>query len=200
MHIEKIIFDNIFYTILNVKGRTKDTVKAHLDLEDIRIRKKLHLIWQRDRLVKLLACYVLNWRKRNQFLAYLRSTRFFDGYASNLKWCIKSKDGKIVEMKSHDCHVLLQYVLPVGLRGLLPDNLCDALFNLKTYFSDLYAKMLRRSQIDILEKKIIITLCKLEMIFPPSFFDIMVHLLVHLSHEARLDRLVHTRWMYPIER
>ena len=150
--------------------------------------------------MKPLACCTLNRRERNQFLSYLRSVRFPDGYTSNLKRCIKSKDGKIVEMKSHDCHVLLQHVLPVGLRGLLPDNVCDALLDLGTYFRDLCAKTLRRSQIDILEKKIIITLCKLEMIFPPAFFDIMVHLSVHLPHEARLGGPVHTRWMYPIER
>ena len=103
-------------------------------------------------------------------------------------------------MKSHDCHVLLQHVLLVGLHGLLPDNMCDALLDLETYFRNLCAKTLRRSQIDILEKKIIITLCKLEMIFPSVFFDIMVHLSVHLPHEARLSGPVHTRWMYPIER
>ena len=60
MHIEKNIFDNVFYTILNIEGRTKDTVKARLDLEDMRIRKELHLIRQGDRLVKPLAYYVHN--------------------------------------------------------------------------------------------------------------------------------------------
>jgi hypothetical protein len=47
---------------------------------------------------------------------------------------------------------------------------------------------------------IVVILCKLEMIFPPAFFDIMVHLAVHLPREAKLARLVHYRWMYPIER
>ena len=35
-----------------------------------------------------------------------------------------------------------------------------------------------------LEKDIVIILCKLEMILPPSFFDVMVHLAVHLPREA----------------
>jgi hypothetical protein len=43
-------------------------------------------------------------------------------------------------------------------------------------------------------------LCKLEQIFPPAFFDIMVHLAVHLPREAELAGPVQYRWMYPIER
>ena len=38
------------------------------------------------------------------------------------------------------------------------------------------------------------------MIFLPAFFDIMVHLVVHLSREAELAGPVHYHWMYPIER
>ncbi|XP_042459548.1 uncharacterized protein LOC122043134 [Zingiber officinale] len=37
-------------------------------------------------------------------------------------------------------------------------------------------------------------------IFPPSFFDIMVHLTIHLATEVQLAGPVHYRWMYPIER
>jgi len=40
----------------------------------------------------------------------------------------------------------------------------------------------------------------LEMTMPPSFFDIMVHLILHLVDELNMCRLVHTRWMYYVER
>jgi hypothetical protein len=40
----------------------------------------------------------------------------------------------------------------------------------------------------------------MEMIFPPSFFTIMVHLVIHLGEEAMLAGPVHYRWMYPVER
>lgn len=42
--------------------------------------------------------------------------------------------------------------------------------------------------------------CKLEMIFPPSFFDVMLHLPIHLAQEAITGGPVQYRWMYPIER
>lgn len=43
-------------------------------------------------------------------------------------------------------------------------------------------------------------LCNLEKIFPPSFFDVMEHLPIHLPHEATLGGPVQFRWMYPFER
>ena len=51
-----------------------------------------------------------------------------------------------------------------------------------------------------LEKDIVVTLCKLEKIFPLSFFTVMVHVVMHLAREVKLGGLVHYRWMYPIER
>jgi len=40
----------------------------------------------------------------------------------------------------------------------------------------------------------------LEKIFPPSFFDVMEHLPIHLPDEAILGGPVQFRWMYPFER
>jgi hypothetical protein len=38
------------------------------------------------------------------------------------------------------------------------------------------------------------------MIFPPSFFDSMKNLPIHLVYEAKIGGLVLYRWMYPFER
>jgi hypothetical protein len=43
MHIEKNICDNLLGTFLNIEGKLKDTVNSSLDLEDMGIRKHLHL-------------------------------------------------------------------------------------------------------------------------------------------------------------
>lgn len=43
-------------------------------------------------------------------------------------------------------------------------------------------------------------LCNLEKIFPPSFFDVMEHLAIHLPYEAELGGPVQYRWMYVFER
>jgi hypothetical protein len=44
-----------------------------------------------------------------------------------------------------------------------------------------------------------ITMCMLKMTMPPSFFDIMVHLILHLMDELDMCGPVHTRWMYCVE-
>ena len=103
-------------------------------------------------------------------------------------------------MKSHDCHVLLQRLLPVAIRGFLNKDVSATLIELGIFFKDLCSKSLNVEVIKRLEKDIVVILCKLERIFPPAFFDVMVHLAIHLPHEAKLAGPVQYRWMYPIER
>jgi len=55
-------------------------------------------------------------------------------------------------------------------------------------------------ELDKLTVSIRETLCRLEMVFPPAFIDIMMHFPVHLAEEAKLGGPVCYRWMYPIER
>ncbi|XP_071689874.1 uncharacterized protein [Rutidosis leptorrhynchoides] len=70
----------------------------------------------------------------------------------------------------------------------------------KNFVIQLCSKVLNPNDLFNMEKDIGKILCDLERIFPPSFFDVMIHLSVHLASEARLGGPVHYRWMYPIER
>ncbi|XP_021764691.1 uncharacterized protein LOC110729270 [Chenopodium quinoa] len=54
--------------------------------------------------------------------------------------------------------------------------------------------------LDDMEYDIVETLCKFEMHFPPSFFDIMTHLVMHFPREIKECGPVFMRWMYPYER
>ncbi|KAI5432347.1 hypothetical protein KIW84_036185 [Lathyrus oleraceus] len=83
---------------------------------------------------------------------------------------VSMKDLKLIGFKSHDCHVSMQQLQPVAICGILPKNV-----------------------------RVTIILCKLEMYFPPSFFDNTVHLIVYLVKKIRCCGLVYLRWMYPIE-
>jgi hypothetical protein len=55
-------------------------------------------------------------------------------------------------------------------------------------------------QLSTIQKDLVETLCLFEKYFPPSFFDIMIHLTVHLVREVQLCGPVYFRWMYPFER
>ncbi|RVW23622.1 hypothetical protein CK203_095835 [Vitis vinifera] len=62
------------------------------------------------------------------------------------------------------------------------------------------SKVVDVSALDKLQNDLVVTLCLLEKYFPPSFFDIMLHLTVHLVRNVRLCGPVYLRWMYPFER
>lgn len=68
------------------------------------------------------------------------------------------------------------------------------------FFRDLCTRSLTPEGIRQLKSDIPIILCNLEKIFPPSFFDVMEHLAIHLPKEAELGGPVQYRWMYPFER
>ena len=51
-----------------------------------------------------------------------------------------------------------------------------------------------------IQKDLVVTINLFKMYFLPEFFDIMVHLIVHLVREVRLCGPVYLRWMYPFER
>jgi hypothetical protein len=51
-----------------------------------------------------------------------------------------------------------------------------------------------------LEKQIAVLVCKMEIVFPPRWFNAREYLLVHLPWEARVGGPVQFRWMYSQER
>ena len=80
------------------------------------------------------------------------------------------------------------------------DRVSAALIWVSNFFKQIYSSVIRVSDMENLKAEIDETLSLLETIFLTSFFDIMVHLMVHLPAQARLAGPVHYRNMYPIER
>ncbi|XP_028095166.1 uncharacterized protein LOC114295170 [Camellia sinensis] len=201
MHVEKNFSENTFGTMLGIDGKNKDTDKARMDLEDMGIRKELWLTRRPDGIyVKPRAIFSLTPDEREGFFESLKSVKYPDGYAANISRSVNARNGKLTGLKSHDCHVLIQRILPIGMRGYVDKEISKTLFELGSFFQDLCSRTLRRNELEKLEKRIVHILCKLEKIFPLAFFDVMVHLAVHLSREAILRGPVQYRWMYRIER
>ncbi|XP_027912627.1 uncharacterized protein LOC114172228 [Vigna unguiculata] len=61
-------------------------------------------------------------------------------------------------------------------------------------------KVLKVDELNQLQNRVVPTLCHMEMLFPPAYFTVMVHLIVHLVEDAKIEGPVQYRWMYPIER
>jgi hypothetical protein len=86
---------------------------------------------------------------------------------------------RLYGMKSHDCHVFMQTLIPLAYHDLLPKRIWDALTKISHFFRDICSNKLNVDHIERLETNIVETICKLEMIFSPSFFDSMEHLPIH---------------------
>ncbi|KAH0754685.1 hypothetical protein KY290_024955 [Solanum tuberosum] len=200
MHIEKNICESILGTLLIIDRKTKDTEKEREDLKDMNIRKELWLQHDDSSYTMPSACYNMSEKEKREFGEFLKCVKFPDGYASNISRCVSSDGVKLAKLKSHDYHVLLQRLLPIAIRGFVNKDVSLALIELGHFFQRLCCKTLKRHDLEQLERDIVIILCKLEIIFPPAFFDIMVHLDVHLPREAMYGGPVQYRWMYKIER
>jgi hypothetical protein len=153
----------------------------------------MKLVYAGSRVVKPKASFTLD--KNAQLLVYqwLKSLRFLDGHASNISRLVNLKDCRLYGMKSHDCHVFMQTLIPLIYCDLLLKEILDILTEISHFFRDICSSKLQTQHIKSLETNIIETIYKLEMIFPPSFLDSMEHLPIHLPYETKVGGLIQYR-------
>ena len=188
MHCENFFAENILKTICGFKE--KDSVKVRRDMQREGIRP--HLWMTRDplnpcRMLKPKANYVLTAAEFDIFCTRLERLKVPSGYCSEIGSHIRNK--KFGALKSHDYHILMQSLLPMALRGLMEPNTRMAIMRASRIFRRLYCKVWDPSQADNLREDVAITMCLLEMTFPPTFFDIMSHLPLHLVEELIIQDL-----------
>ncbi|KAL2248401.1 UNVERIFIED_CONTAM: hypothetical protein Sindi_2692400 [Sesamum indicum] len=131
---------------------------------------------------------------------WISHLKFYDGYASNLAHCVDIKELRMHGMKSHDCHICIQKLIPISFCEMLPKHVWSALTKVSLLFQIICSMMLDFNKVQELEGNVATILCNLEKIFLPSLFESMEHLIVHLSYEARVGVPVQYRWIYPFER
>jgi hypothetical protein len=91
-------------------------------------------------------------------------------------------------------------VLPLALREALDDSTRAAVMKVSRVFRRLCAREIKIAERDSDIIDAAEALCLLEKAFPPTFMDIMSHLMIHLVEELYICGPIHCRWMYPIER
>jgi hypothetical protein len=107
---------------------------------------------------------------------------------------------KFQNLKSHDCHVIMTQLLLVALRGLLPENVRLAIVKLCAFLNAISQKVINPEYLPWLENDVVHCLVSFELVFPPSFFNIMTHLLVHLVKDISILDRVFLHNMFPFER
>ena len=121
MHIEKNICDNIIGTLLDITGKTKDHLNAHLDLEDIGIKKNLHPRESNDgrKIVLAKASFSMTTEEKYIFCNVLKGAKLPDGCASNISRCVHVTERKVLDYKSHDAHFILHYLFQIAIQSTM---------------------------------------------------------------------------------
>ena len=91
-------------------------------------------------------------------------------------------------------------LLPVALRGILPENVRLAIVKVCAFLNAISQKVIDPESLSGLQIDVVQCLVSFELLFPPSFFNIMTHLLVHLVEEIRILGPVFLHNMFPFER
>ena len=136
-------------------------------------------------------CYILSADAKAGLCKMFAQLKSPDEYLSNISRCVNRK--KTSCLNSHDHHVFVEQLLPFAIWGLLPKNAYEPLIELSMFFRNLCAKSITQEELDILQRQIPYTLSKHEMVFPPTFFDIVVHLVIHLAVGDKVAGLVRHR-------
>ncbi|MCO5596662.1 hypothetical protein L7F22_050730 [Adiantum nelumboides] len=112
-------------------------------------------------------------------------------------WCIVANiftmdDSSLSNLKTHDWHNFLK----VDLTFFIANH---------SYPCDFFFRWITSKEIDISsiaqkKRECIELLCLMEKELPTSFFDIQVHVLIHLVDEIKIAGVVRTRWMFWVER
>ncbi|XP_027368302.1 uncharacterized protein LOC113874264 [Abrus precatorius] len=200
MHVEKNVCESVIGTLLDIVGKKKDGINARLDLVKLGIRFDLALVKKgKQTFLPPTAC-TLSRNEKRALCETLYSVKVLEGYSSNIKSLVSLKDLKLKGLKSHDCHILIENLIPVAIRSILPKKVRMAITKLCFFFKAIYSKVIDSGRLTSFQNQIAETLCELEMYFLPSFFDIIVHLTIHLVEETKLCGPAYMRWMYPVER
>jgi len=104
-------------TLMSVKGKSKDNIMSRLDIKKFCSRPGLHI----DSKGKApIPAYTLTEEaKQSLFQCVKHDVWFLDGYSSDLVSCVDLENSKFSGMKSHDCHVFMERLLPFIFAELL---------------------------------------------------------------------------------
>src|SRR4051812_25022611 len=107
MH-EKNVCDSLIESLLNISGKTKYSRSSHLDMVVMGIRQQLALEDREKRSYLPPTCHTLSKKGKKSFCECLKGIKVPQDYSSIVKKFVSMIDLKLISLKSHDCHVLMQ--------------------------------------------------------------------------------------------
>ncbi|GJT33273.1 hypothetical protein Tco_0923692 [Tanacetum coccineum] len=121
--------------------------------------------------LKPQAAYSFTPENRKKFCQYIKGVKLPDGFGSCFKHKVTDNDTNITGLKSHDCHIMMQRLLPYGLQNYLPDKIEKPIIDLCSLFKQICSATLMEDD-----------------------------MLKALKCEALEGGPIRPRWMFPFER
>lgn len=138
---------------MDVIGKTKDNVKARLDLQEYCRRPELHLQeFDNEMVLKPKASYTFTLEDKRKICEWMQSLKMPDGYALNLGKRVDMEHGILHGMKSLNCHVFTEQLLPIAFCGL-PENVWKSMAEISLFFKDLCSSTLRVENVVLMAEK-----------------------------------------------
>jgi len=143
MHIEKNICENVIRTLLNIEREPKEHLRTRLDLVKMGIRKDFNPINIRPNKVFLPhARFSLLVKEKDIFCSVLKGVKVPKSYGSNVSRCFNLEQQNFLGLKSHDFNILMQDLLKVEIRKVLPKEVARVLMKLSSFFKILCSKVI----------------------------------------------------------
>jgi hypothetical protein len=121
MHMEKNLCEALIGALLDILRKTKHTLKAWMNLEEMKLTKDPHHETLENRSKNFpIACYTLCKQEKISLSNFLHGIKVSAGYPDNVSRIVNMKTLKVHLKKSHDCHILMGQFLAIAIRCILP--------------------------------------------------------------------------------
>jgi hypothetical protein len=166
---------------LDVTSFTKDNVNVRKDLAGLYDRPSMEAKPNaRGNLKRPKAPYYLKLTERKEVPRWLKTLKFLHRYAANIKRAVNVGTSKLNVLKSHDYHIFIERLMSVMFHGYFKPDLWKIFPELSYFYRQICAKQVSKVMMQRLENEIAVLVCKMKIVFPPGWFNVMQHLLVHL--------------------
>jgi hypothetical protein len=200
MHVTKNVFDSIIGTLLDMSRKSKDRLKSRTNLVQFELRPELHPISRPNGKYFLsLASYTLTAEEKKTFCQCLRGVRVPTGFSSNISKLVSMNDLSMYDYNYHDCNVMMMVFLTIAIRAIKPVHVKIIITRLCYFFNAVSQKVIGHKELDDLRAYMIKTMCMFEMCFPPFFFDMQQHLMIHFMDEIHTLGPLYLHSMFPYE-
>ncbi|CAL9021248.1 unnamed protein product, partial [Prunus brigantina] len=128
------VCDSIIGTLLEIPGKNKDGIAARLDLLNMGVKTDLQPEYGERRTRLPPGPWNLSRAEKREVCNSFYGMKVPEGYSSNIKNLVSLQDSRLLGLKSHDCHTLMQKLLPVAIRSVLEKPARQHMIHIQTAY------------------------------------------------------------------